>query len=109
MKIWGSVKNIKIIGVFYLYGTFKKRKGNLGQKCVKRGLLSFQGKTGKIVSDFPRKMTVFQFWLYFSTCPSLKSGIPTCTKFIFLDRAIIGLFARKFDIVICKTVDLVAI
>ena len=59
MKIWGSVKNVKIIGVFYLSGTFKKRKGNLGQECVKRGLLFFHGKTGKIASDFPMKNDSF--------------------------------------------------
>ena len=34
-------------------------KENLGQKHVKRGLLSFQGKIGNIPSDFLGKMTVF--------------------------------------------------
>ena len=34
-------------------------KEDLGQEHVKRGLLSFQGKTGKIVPNFIGKMTVF--------------------------------------------------
>ena len=34
-------------------------KDNLGQECVKGGLLSFQGKYGTIAADFPGKMTVF--------------------------------------------------
>ena len=36
-----------------------KRKDNLGQECVKRGLLFFQGKTGTIDSDFPEKNVSF--------------------------------------------------
>ena len=70
-------------------------KDNLGQECVKGGLLSFQGKIGTIAPDFPGKMRVFQFGPYFSACPSLKSGFPTHAKIIFLESAIIGLFARK--------------
>ena len=57
--------------------------------------VSFQGKVRTIAPDFPGKMTVFQFWPYLSACPSLKSGFPTHTKIIFLESAIIGLFARK--------------
>ena len=34
-------------------------KENLGQERVKRGLISFQGKTETIASVFPEKMTVF--------------------------------------------------
>ena len=34
-------------------------KNNLGQECVKGGLLSFQGKNETIAPDFPEKMTVF--------------------------------------------------
>ena len=34
-------------------------KGNLGQECVKGGLLSFQGEIVTITPDFPGKMTVF--------------------------------------------------
>ena len=59
-------------------------KDNLGQECVKEGLLSYQGKTETISPDFPGKMTVSHFWPYFSTRPSLKSGFPTQTKIIFL-------------------------
>ena len=32
-------------------------KSNLGQECVKGGLLSFQGKIKTIAPDFPGKMT----------------------------------------------------
>ena len=38
-----------------------KMKKNLGQEHVKRGILSFQGKTGTIPPAIPGKMTVFQF------------------------------------------------
>ena len=34
-------------------------KDNLGEECVKGGLLSFQGKIETIAPDFPGKMTVF--------------------------------------------------
>ena len=34
-------------------------KNNLGHECVKRGILSFQGKIKTIAPDFPPKMTVF--------------------------------------------------
>ena len=34
-------------------------KDNLGQECVKRRLLSFQGKIETIGPDFPGKMTAF--------------------------------------------------
>ena len=34
-------------------------KNNLGQECVKGGLLSFQGKIETIAPDFSRKMTVY--------------------------------------------------
>ena len=37
-------------------------KDNLGEECVKGGLLSFQGKSGTTVSDFSGKMTVFPVW-----------------------------------------------
>ena len=37
-------------------------KGNLGEECVKGGLLSFQGKTETIAPDFTGKMTVFSFF-----------------------------------------------
>ena len=32
---------------------------NLGQECVKRGLVSFHDKIRTIASDFPGKVTVF--------------------------------------------------
>ena len=56
-------KNVKII-VFYTFlyifwVILNKMKDNLGQECVKGGLLSFQGKIGTIVPDFPGKMRVF--------------------------------------------------
>ena len=92
----GSVKkcqNYRFCDIFW--DILDKMKGYLGQECVKRGLLFFQGKIGTITPDFPEEMTVFQFFPYFSTCPSLNSGIVTYTKFIFLDCAIIGPFARK--------------
>ena len=50
---------------------------NLGQEHVKWGPLSFQGKIETIFPAIPGKMTVFQFWPYFSTRPSLKSGFST--------------------------------
>ena len=34
-------------------------KDNLGQECVKGGLLSLQGKIGAITPGFPGKMTAF--------------------------------------------------
>ena len=56
-KCW---KNVKIIGFFYIFwDILNKMKDNLGQECVKRKLLSFQGKIETIVPDFARKMTVF--------------------------------------------------
>ena len=70
-------------------------KNNLGQECVKEGLLSFQRKIETIVPGFPGKMIVFQFLPYISTCPSLNFGFHTQIKIIFLKSAIIGLFTRK--------------
>ena len=70
--------------VFYIFlGILHKMKKNLGQR-VKRELLSFWDKTGTIAPDFPGKKAFCQFCIYFSACPSLKSGLPTCTKIIFL-------------------------
>ena len=111
MQIWESVrKNVKIIGFLDIFwDILNKMKGNLDQECVKGGLLSFQGKIGPIAPDFHGKWQLFQFWPYFSACPSLNSGFPTRSKIIFLKLAIIGLFAKKFHNVIFKIVDLVAI
>ena len=92
-KCW---KNVKIIDFFYIFwDILDKRKSNLGQECVKGRLLSFQGKIRSVAPDFPGKMTVFQFWPYFFTCPSLKYGITNSTKIIFLESPIIGLLARE--------------
>ena len=59
-KCW---KNVKIIGVFYIFwDILDKMKDNLGPECVKGGILSFQGKSGTIVPDFPEKNdSFFQF------------------------------------------------
>ena len=76
-------QNYRFFDIFW--DILDKRKGNFCQEYVKKGLLSFQGKVGTIAPDFPGKMTVFQFWPYFSTCPFLKSGIPAYIKFIVLD------------------------
>ena len=57
MQIW---ENVKIIVFFYIFwDILNKMKDNLGQECVKGGLLSFQGKIGTIAPDFPGKITVF--------------------------------------------------
>ena len=49
MQNWGSVKkcqNYRLFAIFW--DILDKMKGNLDQECVKRGLLSFQGKIGTI-------------------------------------------------------------
>ena len=56
---------------------------------------SFQGEIRTIASDFPRKMTVFPAWPYISTIPSLKSGVSIRTELLFLEWAIIELFAKN--------------
>ena len=38
---------------------FYNIKENLSQEHVNKGLLSFQGKIGKIAPDYPGKITVF--------------------------------------------------
>ena len=86
MQIWGSVKkcqNYRFFDIFW--DILDERKINLGQECVKYGLITFQGKIGIITPDFPGKMRVFIFDPTFPTCPSQTSYIPTHTKFIFLD------------------------
>ena len=58
MQIWESVgKMSKSI----FWDILNKMKDNIGQECVKRGLLSFQGKIGTIAPDFPGK------WQFFSS------------------------------------------
>ena len=64
---------------FYIFwDILDKRKGNLGQECVKRGLLSFQGKIGTIVPDFPGKMTVFPVLalLFYLSLPKILHSHP---------------------------------
>ena len=53
-KFW---KNVKVIEFFLTFsGTFSNKiKNNLGQECVKGGLLSFQRTIGTIAPDFPKK------------------------------------------------------
>ena len=72
-----------------------KRKSNLGQEYVKRGLLSFQGKIRIISPDFPRKMTVFHV-LALLFHPSLpKIWCPHLCKNYIYEISKIGLFASK--------------
>ena len=42
-------------------------------------------KTGTIAPDVSGTMTVFPVWPYCYTCPSLKSGVFTQTKIMFLE------------------------
>ena len=53
------MSKLKFFDIFW--DILDKMKDNLGQECVKGELLSFQGKNETIPSDFPGKMTVFQF------------------------------------------------
>ena len=80
-------QNYRFLDIFV--DILHKLKGNLGQEHVKRAKLE------QFFSATPGKMTAFQFFPYFSTHPSLKSGFLTWTKIIFLKKAIIGLFSRK--------------
>ena len=56
MQIWESVEKMLNCRFFDI---LNKMKDNLDQECVKKRLLSFQGKIGTLVPDFPGKMTVF--------------------------------------------------
>ena len=50
----GKCKTCQNYVFFYIfYDILDRRKANVGQEYVERGLLSFQGKNGTIVSDFP--------------------------------------------------------
>ena len=54
------LQNVKIIGFLDIFwDILNKMKDNVGQKCVKGELLSFQGKIETIAHDFLGKMTVF--------------------------------------------------
>ena len=61
MQIWllEKCQNCRFFDIFW--DILNKMKDNLSQKCVKKGLLFFQGKIGTIAPDFPGKMTVFHF------------------------------------------------
>ena len=60
MQIWEVLKkcqNYRFFDIFW--DILNKMKDNLGQECVKGGLLSFQGKIGIIAIDFPGKIPLF--------------------------------------------------
>ena len=50
-KALKKCQNYRFFDIFW--DILNKIKDNLGKKCVKAGLLSFQGKIGTIVPDFP--------------------------------------------------------
>ena len=56
-KVLEKCQNYWFFEIFW--DILNKMKDNLGQECVKGGLLSFQGKIGTIFSVFIGKMTVF--------------------------------------------------
>ena len=57
MKVLKKCHNYRFFDIFL--DIFHKMKENLGQECVKKGLLSFQGKNWNNFPDIPGKMTVF--------------------------------------------------
>ena len=61
-KIWER-ERCKFGKVFFdiFWNILNKMKDNLGQECVKGRPLSFQGKIGTTVPDFPGQMTVSSF------------------------------------------------
>ena len=58
-KVLEKCENYRLFEIFW--DILNEMKDNLGQECVKGGILSFQGKIGRIFPDFLGKMTVFQF------------------------------------------------
>ena len=80
MRIWGSYRFLDIF-----WNILDNRNGHLGQKYVKRGLLSFQGKIRAIATNFHGKITVFPVQVLHFHLSSLKSGVPTNTKIIFFE------------------------
>ena len=76
--------------------TLHKMKENLGQEHVKMGILSFQGKIGKIAFDFPGKMTFFPVLtlLFHLSLPKIWLSHPH-KSYIYEMSKIIGLFAGK--------------
>ena len=62
-------------------------KDNLGQECVKGGLLSFQAKIETIALDFPGKMTVFSsFDPTFPPVPPLSLAFSPRQNLYFLNE-----------------------
>ena len=45
-EVLEKCQNFTYFDIFW--GILDKRKGNLGQECAKRGILSLQGKTGTL-------------------------------------------------------------
>ena len=46
VEVFGKCQNCRSFDIFW--DILDKMRGNLGQECVKAGLLSFQGKIGTI-------------------------------------------------------------
>ena len=85
MQIWVSVGKMSKLYVFDIFcDILDKMKGNLGQECVKRGLLSYQGKADTIDPDFLGKMTVFSVLvlLFHLSLPKIWSSY-SCRNYIF--------------------------
>ena len=75
-KVLEKYQNYRFFEIFW--DILNKMKYNLGQECVKGGLLSFQGKIGTIVPDFPGKMTVFPVLtlLFHLSLPKIRLSHP---------------------------------
>ena len=58
-KLFEKCQNYRFSEIFW--DILSKMNDNLGQECVKGGLLSFQGKIETIVPDFSGKWQFFQF------------------------------------------------
>ena len=71
-----------------------KWKGNLSQKYVKKGVLSFQDKIGTTAPDFPREMTVFPVLSLLShpSLPKLKRSALIQKLSLQFFAVIIGVF-----------------
>ena len=83
-------------------------KDNLGQECVKKGLLSYQGKIETIALDFPENNSFSLLTLLFHvSVPKIWLSHPN-KNYIFWNEKQYGYLLEKFYNVIFKTVDLVA-
>ena len=69
-KVSGKCQNYMFFDIFW--DLLNKMKNNLGQECVKEGILSFQGKSGTTAPDFLGKMTVFPVLTLLFCLPLLK-------------------------------------